>query len=257
MEGEQGSKRIQNGIYRSLCLRNSSNPFKKLKEKSSRLASNWKQMRKTQSGKPSCRSSLKSSGILSDTRQCCWYLGILIYRSCKSLKLNWWLNCARFRICLIQSSRQLESSPGIAVPRRNLLLPLRTYNSWEVTPFSAALRGHLQEQLSTVSQPDQARLGLYCSYLITRQSLELSAHLAQSNNHRIEQSRSLFLPKTACQDLQAKPSQISFEEQLCNNADLWRKRDFRVSGRSNKGHQEFMFNEEYIFGIYVKLNKPG
>ena len=111
--------------------------------------------------------------------------------------------------------------------------------------------------MSTVRQPDQARLGLYGSYLITRQGLELSAHLAQSNNHRIEQSRSLFLPKTACQDLKAKPSQISFEERLRNNPDLWRKRDFRVSVHSNKGHQDFMFNEGDIFEIYAKLNKLG
>jgi hypothetical protein len=51
--------------------------------------------------------------------------------------------------------------------------------------------------------------------------------------------------------LKAKPSQISFEERLRNNPDLWRKKDFRVSVRSNKGHQDFMFNEGYIFGIYV------
>ena len=135
--------------------------------------------------------------------------------------------------------------------------PFRTGGSQAVTPFAAALRGHLQEQLSTVRQPDQARLWLYGSYLITEQGLELSAHLAQSNNHRIEQSRSLFLSKSAYQGLKAKPSQISFEERLCNNPGLWRKMDFRVSVGSNKGHQEFMFNEEYIFGIYVKLNKPG
>ncbi len=141
--------------------------------------------------------------------------------------------------------------------RRIYVYPFRTGGSQEVTPFAAALRGRLQEQLSTVRQPDQARLWLYGSYLVTEQGLELSAHLAQSNNHRIEQSRSLFLPKTAYQGLQAKPSQISFEEQLRNNPDLWRKRDFRVSVRSNKGHQDLMFNEGDIFEIYVKLNKSG
>ena len=160
-------------------------------------------------------------------------------------------------MCLIQSSRQVESLPGIAGPRRDLRLPLRTCNPYGVTPFAAALRGHLQEQLSTVRQPDQARLWLYGSYLITEQGLELSAHLAQSNNHRIEQSRSLFLSKSAYQGLKAKPSQISFEEQLRNNPHLWRKKDFRVSIRSNKRHQDFMFKEGYIFGISVKLNKPG
>jgi hypothetical protein len=48
----------------------------------------------------------------------------------------------------------------------------------EVTPFAAALRGHLQEQLSTVSLPDLSRLRLYGSYLITMQSLELSAPIS-------------------------------------------------------------------------------
>ncbi len=127
--------------------------------------------------------------------------------------------------------------------------PFRTRGSQEVTPFAATLRGRLQEQLSTVRQPDQASLWLYGSYLITEQGLELSAHLAQSNNHRIEQSRSLFLPKAAYQGLKAKPSQISFEEQLRNNPDLWRKRDFRVSVRSNKGHQDLMFNKPGYFYI--------
>ncbi len=45
--------------------------------------------------------------------------------------------------------------------------PFRTGGSQEVTPFAAALRGRLQEQLITVRQPDQARLWLYGSYLIT------------------------------------------------------------------------------------------
>ncbi len=90
--------------------------------------------------------------------------------------------------------------------------PFRTGGSQEVTSFAAALRGRLQEQLSTVRQPDQASLWLYGSYLITEQGLELSAHLAQSNSNQIEQSRSLFLPKAAYQGLKAKPSHISFEE---------------------------------------------
>ncbi|MEC8543421.1 MAG: hypothetical protein VXY89_07680 [SAR324 cluster bacterium] len=45
------------------------------------------------------------------------------------------------------------------------------------------MRGRLQEQLSAVRQLDQAMLWLYGSYLITEQGFELSAHLAQSNNH--------------------------------------------------------------------------
>ena len=81
--------------------------------------------------------------------------------------------------------------------------------------------------------------------------MELSAHLAQSNSNQIEQCRSLFLPKAAYEGLKATPSQISFEEQLRNNPDLWRKRDFRVSVRSNKGHQDLMFNEGDVFEIVV------
>jgi len=36
-----------------------------------------------------------------------------------------------------------------------------------------------------------------------------------------------------------------------------RKRDFRVSVRSNKGSQDLMFQEGDSLEIYVKLNKPG
>ena len=148
-------------------------------------------------------------------------------------------------------TRDMQDRRGIYV------YPFRTGSSQEVTPFAAALRGRLQQQLSTVRQPDQANLWLYGSYLITDQGLELSAHLTRSNNQQIEQSRSLFLPKKVYQGLKAEPSQISFEEQLQHNPDLLRKRDFRVSIRSNKGHQDLMFEEGEIIEIYVKVNKPG
>ncbi|MGA1646095.1 MAG: hypothetical protein ACO4AV_14070 [bacterium] len=148
-------------------------------------------------------------------------------------------------------TRDMQDRRGIYV------YPFRTGSSQEITPFAAALRGRLQQQLSTVRQPDQATLWLYGTYLITDQGLELSAHLTQANNHQIEQSRSLFLPKMAYQGLEAKPSQISFEEQLRNNPDLLRKRDFRVSVRSNKGSQDLMFQEGDSLEIYVKPNKPG
>ena len=98
---------------------------------------------------------------------------------------------------------------------------------------------------------------MYGSYLITNQGLELLAHLTRSNNQQIEESRSLFLTKKAYQGLKVEPSQISFEEQLRNNPDLLRKRDFRVSIRSNKGYQDLMFEEGEIIEIYVKVNKPS
>ena len=135
--------------------------------------------------------------------------------------------------------------------------PFRTVSSQEVTSFSAALRGRLQQQLRTVRQPDQVNLWLYGSYLITDQGLELSAHLTRSNNQQIEQSRSLFLPKKAYQGLKVELSQISFEEQLQNNPDLLCKRDFRVSIRSNNRHQDLMFEKGEIIEIYVKVNKPS
>ena len=135
--------------------------------------------------------------------------------------------------------------------------PFRTVSSQEVTSFSAALRGRLQQQLRTVRQPDQVNLWLYGSYLITDQGLELSAHLTRSNNQQIEQSRSLFLPKKAYQGLKVELSQISFEEQLRNKPGLLRKRDFRVSIRSNKGYHGLMFEKGEIIEIYVKVNKPS
>tara|TARA_Y200000002_G_C22405271_1_gene547462 strand:+ start:238 stop:504 length:267 start_codon:yes stop_codon:yes gene_type:complete len=49
-------------------------------------------------------------------------------------------------------TRDMQDRRGIYVS------PFRTVSSQEATPFSAALRGRLQQQLSTVRQPDQASL---------------------------------------------------------------------------------------------------
>ena len=57
--------------------------------------------------------------------------------------------------------------------------------------------------------------------------------------------------------LKVEPPQISFEEQLRNKPGLLRKRDFRVSIRSNKGYYGLMFEKGEIIEIYVKVNIPS
>ena len=137
------------------------------------------------------------------------------------------------------------------------VFPFKAGNSQEVTPFAAALQGRLQQQLSTVSLPNRAQLWLHGSYVVQEQGLELSAHLIQVDTHEAVVSRALFLPSIAYEGLRAQPSQLSFEEQLRNNPDLWKTNEFQVQIKTNKGGEELLFREGELFELFVKLNKPG
>ncbi len=139
--------------------------------------------------------------------------------------------------------------------RKNIYIyPPTPQNSSEVTSFGSAVKDHLGTNLSTVNHPDKADCFLTGSYMILKDGLELTCHLAD-RNHKVLASNVVFFKPEAYKSYQVEPVSLDFEKLVKEGHVV--SGDFKVDIKTAQGKSDLLFKKGDSLKILVKMNRPG
>lgn len=134
--------------------------------------------------------------------------------------------------------------------------PLSTSGSKEITPFSSTLKNFLSSKLSTTSLPTQANYYLSGNYELAKDGLFLTYNLLDKSNNTLKSS-SLFLPNKAYKNLEAKPKNLTFDEEVeLNNNTL--KSDLKVELTLKEyGNKQVLLKSGDEVSLVAKSNRQA
>jgi len=111
--------------------------------------------------------------------------------------------------------------------QKNIFIyPLTTNGSHEVTPFARVLRDTVASNINIAQTPKESEYYLSGTYTIAKDGLFLTYNLQDKQNNTLKSS-SLFLDSTAYKNLEAKPKNLTFDEEVENGKDKL-KSDLKV-----------------------------
>ncbi|OIR19457.1 hypothetical protein GALL_03380 [mine drainage metagenome] len=140
------------------------------------------------------------------------------------------------------------NEPGIYI------LPARTRQSNEVTPFAALLRDRMSANLKTALTPRDAAYMLIGQYQELNDGVDVTYRLFDINAIA-QKTNSVHISKNAYAGLETTPKTTDFEQLL--KAGVAVSGDLHVEVSSNLGRHDLLFNEGDEVEFFVKLNESG
>lgn len=140
------------------------------------------------------------------------------------------------------------NQPGVYI------LPAKTRQSNEVTPFAALLKDKMSANLKTALTPHDAFYMLMGQYQELADGMDVTYRLFDKNAIA-QQANSVHISKNAYAGLETTPRTTDFEQLL--KAGVAVSGDLRVAISSNLGSHDLLFNEGDEVEFFVKLNESG
>lgn len=134
------------------------------------------------------------------------------------------------------------------------IYPATPQGSHEVTALGRVMRDKLAQQLSPVTNSENAKHFLKGEYELLDNSIHLTYRLLDSNGNTLE-TRIAALSAAAYKGIQIKPTTVDFDRLLHEGIVLGN--DFKAQINSNRGSEDVLFDEKETVELFVKVNRPG
>ena len=134
------------------------------------------------------------------------------------------------------------------------IFPPVTLNSQEITPFASVLKDKMTEYLKNQPSPKSANYYYKGSYIINKNSIDVTYRLIDSYG-KVILTKVVNFSKQAYKNYRVTPQTIDFDKLLHQGVVISNK--LRVNVATNKGSRDLIFKEKQVIKILIKMNRPG
>ena len=134
------------------------------------------------------------------------------------------------------------------------IFPPTTLNSQEITPFASVLKDKMSEYLKNNRSPKNANYYYKGSYIINKNSIDVTYRLIDSYG-KVILTKVVNFNKKAYKNYRVIPQTVDFDKLLHQGVVISNK--LRVNVATNKGSRNLIFKEKQVIKILIKMNRPG